>query len=337
MADGTLLEVKNLKTVFHTIRGTITAVDGVSFEVGNGEILGIVGESGCGKSVTSQSIMRLYDEKKQVTYSGTINFHGKNLLSLSEQEMQKIRGNEIAMIFQDALSSLNPVFTVGYQISEAIITHNPGIGKKEAKEKAVELLRLTGIPAPEERINAYPHEMSGGMRQRAMIAMALACEPKLLIADEPTTALDVTIQAQIMELISSLHRSLGMSVILITHDLGVVSQVCSRVIVMYLGQIVENGPVEEIFSRPIHPYTYGLISSIPTLDTDRTKPLFMINGSVPPLDKAAKGCRFCDRCTKADENCRNVPPPQVFGGKNHYAFCWHPYIDEDNSSIEGAK
>lgn len=319
-----LLEVKNLRTVFHTIRGTNTAVDGVSFQVHEGEILGIVGESGCGKSVTSQSIMRLYDEKKLAAYSGEIMFRGKNLLSLPEKEMADIRGNKIAMIFQDALSSLNPVLTVGDQISEAILVHNKTISKKEAKEKAINLLRLTGIPAPDQRVNSYPHEMSGGMRQRAMIAMALACEPSLLIADEPTTALDVTIQAQILDLIQDLHDKLNMGVILITHDLGVVAQVCSRIIVMYLGQIIENGLTDDIFNRPIHPYTNGLMKSIPTLKTDRNQDLYQIDGSVPRLDSVGKGCRFSDRCPYAKSYCRDNPPPKVELESGHYAYCWHP-------------
>ena len=319
-----LLEVKNLRTVFHTIRGTNTAVDGVSFQVHEGEILGIVGESGCGKSVTSQSIMRLYDEKKLAAYSGEIMFRGKNLLSLTEKEMADIRGNKIAMIFQDALSSLNPVLTVGDQISEAILVHNKTISKKEAKEKAINLLRLTGIPAPDQRVNSYPHEMSGGMRQRAMIAMALACEPSLLIADEPTTALDVTIQAQILDLIQDLHDKLNMGVILITHDLGVVAQVCSRIIVMYLGQIIENGLTDDIFNRPIHPYTNGLMKSIPTLKTDRNQDLYQIDGSVPRLDSVGKGCRFSDRCPYAKSYCRDNPPPKVELESGHYAYCWHP-------------
>ena len=305
-------------------RNTNTAVDGVSFQVHEGEILGIVGESGCGKSVTSQSIMRLYDEKKLAAYSGEIMFRGKNLLSLPEKEMADIRGNKIAMIFQDALSSLNPVLTVGDQISEAILVHNKTISKKEAKEKAINLLRLTGIPAPDQRVNSYPHEMSGGMRQRAMIAMALACEPSLLIADEPTTALDVTIQAQILDLIQDLHDKLNMGVILITHDLGVVAQVCSRIIVMYLGQIIENGLTDDIFNRPIHPYTNGLMKSIPTLKTDRNQDLYQIDGSVPRLDSVGKGCRFSDRCPYAKSYCRDNPPPKVELESGHYAYCWHP-------------
>lgn len=303
----TLLEVKNLKTSFKTLRGSVTAVDGVSFEVKKGEILAIVGESGCGKSVTSQSIMRLYNEKELVKYSGEIILEGKDLLSLSEKEMRSVRGNDIAMVFQDALSSLNPVFTIGDQIIEAIRMHQ-NISKKEAREKAIEMLRLTGIPIPEKRVDAYPHEMSGGMRQRSMIALALSCQPKLLIADEPTTALDVTIQAQIMELITELNKKYGMGIMLITHDLGVVANNCDRVVVMYLGQIVEEGTVDEIFKNPLHPYTQGLIKSVPTTKTDSSKELYTIKGVVPLLSEAGEGCRFYNRCEYASVKCKSCKP-----------------------------
>ncbi len=298
-----LLQVNNLKTTFTTLRGKVVAVDGVSFTINKGEIVGIVGESGCGKSVTSQSIMRLYDEKKLVKYDGEIIFDGKNLLDLKESEMESIRGNNISMIFQDSLSSLNPVFKVGYQIAEALIVHQ-GMSKKDAWKKAEEMLRVTGIPAPEKRIHNYPHEMSGGMRQRAMIAMALACKPKLLIADEPTTALDVTIQAQIMQLIKNLNKELDTGIMLITHDLGVVAQTCKKVIIMYLGQIVEEGLVEDIFDRPQHPYTMGLIKSIPTLKTDKNEKLYTIKGTVPALTEIGEGCRFYERCPHAMDKCK---------------------------------
>ncbi len=302
-ARETILQVKDLKTTFTTLRGKVVAVDGVSFTVHKGEIVGIVGESGCGKSVTSQSIMRLYDEKKLASYNGEILFEGKNLLALKESEMEKIRGNSISMIFQDSLSSLNPVFKVGDQIAEALIIHQ-GMSKKDAWKKAEDMLRITGIPAPEKRVQNYPHEMSGGMRQRAMIAMALACQPKLLIADEPTTALDVTIQAQIMQLIKNLNKEFNTGIMLITDDLGVVAQTCQKVIIMYLGQIVEEGMVDDIFDRPLHPYTRGLIKSIPTLKTNKKEKLFMIKGTVPALTEIGEGCRFYERCPYAKDECK---------------------------------
>lgn len=320
-----LLRVENLKTTFKTVRGTVTSIDGVSFSVGKGEILGVVGESGCGKSVTSQSIMRLYDEKKLATYEGKIFFNGENLLEYSEKQMRTIRGNKIAMIFQDALSSLNPVFTLGEQISEALMLHQ-GMKKKEAMVKAEEMLRLTGIPAPEKRVKCYPHELSGGMRQRAMIAMALCCQPELLIADEPTTALDVTIQAQILDLIVKLNNTLDMGIMLITHDLGVVAQICQRVIIMYLGQVVEEGKIDDIFDNPKHPYTMGLIKSIPTLNTNRKEPLYMIKGTVPALGQEGGGCRYCDRCNYATDKCKNTPPEIMDIGANRKVRC-HNYLE----------
>lgn len=297
-----ILEVNNLVTTFKTERGPMKAVDGVSFHVEEGEIVGLVGESGCGKSVTSQSIMRLYDEKHQVSYSGNVMFNGTDLLSLSEKEMQGIRGKEITMVFQDALSALNPVFTVGDQIMEALIIHQ-GMKKPEAKKQATEMLRLVGIPSPEERMKAYPHELSGGMRQRVMIAIALCCHPKLLIADEPTTALDVTIQAQIMDLIVELNKKLNMGVILITHDLSVIAETCSRVAVMYLGQIVEEADVNTIFDNPMHPYTRGLLRSLPSVDGEKKDRLYVIDGMVPLLSQIPTGCRFGPRCPYADEAC----------------------------------
>lgn len=330
-----LLEVENLKTTFHTVRGTVTAIDGVSFQIRQGEILGIVGESGCGKSVTSQSIMRLYDEKNLADYEGKIMFQGKDLLKLSEKEMRTIRGNKIAMIFQDALSSLNPVFTLGNQIAEAIMLHQ-GVSKAEAYEKAEQMLRLTGIPAPEKRIHCYPHELSGGMRQRAMIAMALCCQPQLLIADEPTTALDVTIQAQILDLIVKLNQQLDMGIMMITHDLGVVAQICQRVIIMYLGQVVEEGKVYEIFDDPKHPYTKGLIQSIPTLNTKRDELLYMIPGTVPALGQEGEGCRFCGRCQYASKVCQTEKPELVEYSKGRKVRC-HQYsiFNESKKGGEG--
>lgn len=303
----TILEIRDLCTSFRTERGIMKAVDGVSLHVNKGEILGLVGESGCGKSVTSQSILRLYDEKRLASYEGEIRFDGRELLKLSEKEMRGIRGHEISMIFQDALSSLNPVFTIGDQITEPLRIHRK-LSRKEAEREALHLLNLVGIPSPEKRLRQYPHELSGGMRQRVMIAIALACRPKLLIADEPTTALDVTIQAQIMELIVSLNRELSMGVILITHDLSVVAEVCSRVAVMYLGQIVEEADVYSIFDDPKHPYTRGLIRSIPRMSGEREKRLFMIPGTVPLLNQIPSGCRFAPRCPYADERCRREMP-----------------------------
>ena len=308
-----ILEVQDLSTSFKTERGWLKAIDGVSFDVYSGEMLGIVGESGCGKSVTSQSILRLYEEKNTTKYSGTVSFDGQNLFDLLEKEMQKIRGQEISMVFQDALSSLNPVFTVGNQIMESLRIHQD-MGKKEAKEKAIDLLDQVGIPDPQRRFYQYPFELSGGMRQRVMIAVALACGPRILIADEPTTALDVTIQAQIMDLIVDMNRKLQMGVMLITHDLAVVAETCQRVIVMYLGQIVEEGSVEDIFDRPIHPYTRGLMASVPRLDTGRSERLYQIKGTVPLLSQIPEGCRFAPRCPYATEECsRKMPELKSFG------------------------
>lgn len=303
-----ILDVKNLSTTFRTERGPLKAIDGISFQVYKGEILGIVGESGCGKSVTSQSVMRLYDEKYVADYHGEVFLEGKDLMTIPYKKMQDIRGKKISMVFQDALSSLNPVFTVGNQICEPLRIHQK-LSKKEAEKQAIEMLRLVGIPAPEKRIHQYPHELSGGMRQRVMIAIALACKPQLLIADEPTTALDVTIQAQIMDLIVQLNQQLDMGVMLITHDLGVVAETCTRVVVMYLGQIVEEATVADIFDNPKHPYTWGLIQSIPRLDGDRSQELYTIKGMVPLLSQIPNGCRFAPRCPYATERCRKEMPP----------------------------
>ena len=302
-----ILEVRNLTTSFKTERGVMNAVQGVSFHVDKGEILGLVGESGCGKSVTSQSIMRLYDEKRLALYQGEILFDGVDLLTLPEKKMQAVRGKDIAMVFQDSLSSLNPVFTCGNQIMEALMIHQK-LSKREARERAIEMLRLVGIPSPETRVDQYPHELSGGMRQRVMIACALSCHPKLLIADEPTTALDVTIQAQIMEIIVELNQKLNMGVILITHDLSVVAETCSRVAVMYLGQIVEEADVFSLFQNPQHPYTKGLLRSIPKMNGERRERLFIIEGSVPLLSQIPQGCRFCPRCPFAEEGCSKAMP-----------------------------
>ncbi|WP_042454697.1 ABC transporter ATP-binding protein [Neobacillus dielmonensis] len=317
-----LLEINNLKTHFKTERGRVTAVDGISFSVEKGEILGVVGESGCGKSVTAQSILRLFDEKYTASYEGEIKLQGENLLQLSKAEMEKIRGNEVSMIFQDPLSSLNPVFTIGYQLMETIRIHQNRT-KKQARQMAIDLLRMTGIPSPEKRVSEYPHQLSGGMRQRVMIAMALACKPKLLIADEPTTALDVTIQAQILDLMLELNEELGMAVVFITHDLGVVAEVCTRVVVMYLGQVVEEANVEELFTTPLHPYTKGLMKAIPQMDGDRSQKLNVIGGTVPALNAIPSGCRFASRCEFANDLCKEKAPDLQVHEGNHKVRCWH--------------
>ncbi|WP_251551143.1 ABC transporter ATP-binding protein [Neobacillus muris] len=324
-----LLEVKKLKTHFQTERGKVTAVDGISLHVDRGEVLAIVGESGCGKSVTAQSILRLFEENGVTTYDGEINFEGKNLLEQPLSEMRKIRGNDISMIFQDPLSSLNPVFTIGDQIMEPIMLHQK-LSKKEAYKRAIEMLKLIGIPAPEQRVHEYPHQISGGMRQRVMIAIALACQPKLLIADEPTTALDVTIQSQILELIDSLRQKLDMGIMLITHDLGVVAQHCTRVAVMYLGEVVEEGDVDSLFENPLHPYTQGLINSIPQLTGDRNQKLSIIKGMVPSLNDIPKGCRFAPRCPYASAKCIEEKPALETLENNKRIMCWH------YKEIEGA-
>lgn len=316
-----------MSTVFGPKKEKIRAIDGVSFYVCRGEMVGIVGESGCGKSVTSQSIMRLYDEKEEVSYSGTVRFEGENLMEIPYKEMDKIRGNRIAMIFQDALSSLNPVYTVGNQVVEAICIHQ-NVEKKEAWQKAVEMLTKVGISEPEKRMRQYPHELSGGMRQRVMIAIALCCKPNLLIADEPTTALDVTVQAQIMDLIQQLKEEENMGVILITHDMAVVAENCDRVIVMYLGQMVEEASVTDIFEHPLHPYTIGLIQSIPQMTTDSEQELFMIKGSLPLLTQIQKGCRFASRCPYATDKCREEEPELQKTGENHSVRCHFPRFGE---------
>lgn len=300
-----LLEVKDLETEFKVKRGMVKAVNGVSFEVDKGEILAVVGESGSGKSVTSLSVMGLIRDPGRVA-GGEILFNGENLLKKSTKEMQAVRGDKISMIFQEPMTSLNPVYRVKDQIMETILTHTT-MNKKEALKRAIEMLDLVGIPAPEQRVNDYPHQMSGGMRQRVMIAMALACDPELLIADEPTTALDVTIQAQILDLINRLREKLGMAVLLITHDLGVVAETADKVVVMYCGRVVEQATVEQLFTKPLHPYTQGLLDSIPKMDEDRER-LYMIKGIVPDPIHLPKGCSFADRCDKCMEKCREHMP-----------------------------
>jgi len=321
-----LLRVENLKTHFHTRDGIVRAVDGVSFEVNVGETLAIVGESGCGKSVTSMSILRLLPMPPARIADGRIEFDGRNLLELSEPEMRKVRGNAISMIFQEPMTSLNPVLTVGRQIAEALVLHR-GMSQKEATARAIEMLRKVHIPEAERRITQYPHELSGGMRQRVMIAMALACGPRLLIADEPTTALDVTIQAQILELMRELHRETGAAIILITHDLGVVAEMAQRVVVMYAGRKVEEAPIEELFASPRHPYTRGLLGSMPHLGdsvNETGKRLVEIPGMVPSLEDPAPGRLFAPRCPNAGERCTREVPPLEQHAPGHVAACWHP-------------
>lgn len=315
-----ILEVRQLATSFHTERGWQQAIDGVSFDVYQGEILGIVGESGCGKSVTSQSIMRLYDERRLVRYSGTVKLEGQSLLDIPFHKMQDIRGSRVSMIFQDALSSLNPVLTICDQISEPLRIHQH-LSKKAAREKALEMLRLVGIPAPEKRLDQYPHELSGGMRQRVMIAIALACRPHLLIADEPTTALDVTIQAQILDLMRDLQKKMGMAIIMITHDLGVVAQMCDEVIVMYAGSICEQGTADEIFYNPRHEYTKGLMRSIPTAENNGQR-LEPITGTPIDLLNMPKGCPFAPRCEAAMKICLKEKPVRMLINDDHMATCW---------------
>lgn len=319
--SNALLKLEDLQVTFTTYSGEVTAVDNVSLQLNKGEVLGIVGESGSGKSVTSESILQLLDEDL-TSYDGKILFEGKNLLEMSSKQIQKLRGNEISMIFQDPMSSLNPVMPIGKQIVEVIRLHQK-VSKKEAQKKVVELLRLTGIPSPEQRAKEYPHEISGGMRQRIMIAMALACEPKLLIADEPTTALDVTIQAQILDLMMDLKEKLNMGVLFITHDLGVVANICTKVVVMYLGQVMEETDVKTLFSKPLHPYTMGLIKSVPHLDGDRTQELSSIPGTVPPLSNVPDGCRFAPRCPFATEKCHKEVPVLEHADDTHRVRCWH--------------
>ncbi len=316
-----LLEVRDLRTYFHGEEGVARAVDGVSFSVEKGEVLGIVGESGSGKSVTALSLLRLVASPPgEIMKGSSVRFDGRELLDLSTREMRAVRGNDIAMIFQEPMTSLNPVYTVGDQIAEAVRLHRD-VSKKDARRQAVEMLRLVGIPSPEERVDVYPHQLSGGQRQRVMIAIALSCEPDLLIADEPTTALDVTIQAQILELVASLRERLGMAVILITHDLGVVAEVCDRVIVMYGGQVVEHGTVEQIFADPRHPYTQGLLRAIPRLGSQEAGELAVIPGRVPPPTAWPQGCRFRGRCPYEFEKCPEHPPLfEVASG--HVSRCW---------------
>jgi oligopeptide/dipeptide ABC transporter ATP-binding protein len=320
LSAAPLLRIRDLRTSFFTSDGEVRAVDGVSFDIADGETVGLVGESGCGKSVTALSIIRLLDRDTGRIVSGEVLFRGRNPASGGEEEMRRIRGNEISMIFQEPMTSLNPVMTVGDQIAESVRIHQ-GAGRRTARKRAIEMLRLVKIPEPQKRVRSYPHEFSGGQRQRVMIAMALACTPKLLIADEPTTALDVTIQAQILELIGELQQQLGMAVLLITHDLGVVAEQADVVAVMYAGKIVEQAPPEKIFSRPLHPYTVGLLNSMPGRLPPKSN-LEAIPGMVPsPLDWPT-GCHFRNRCSRADHSCAQAEPLLVETEAGHSVACF---------------
>ncbi len=321
-----LLEIDDLRTYFHSREGLVRAVDGVSYSLNEGETLGVVGESGCGKSVTAMSILRLIPIPPGEFVSGEIRFQGKNLLTLSDDQMQGIRGNDISMIFQEPMTSLNPVMTIGAQISEAIRLHQD-LSRKDAWERAIEMLSLVRIPEPAQRTQEYPHQLSGGMRQRAMIAMALSCNPKVLIADEPTTALDVTIQAQILDLMSELKEKTGTAIIMITHDLGVIAETAKRVVVMYAGRKVEEASVVDLFENPQHAYTEGLLKSIPKVSSHfGNKPqarLNEIDGVVPSLHHLPPGCLFAPRCPYADAQCLQENPPLEEKKPGHFAACWH--------------
>ena len=328
MENNHLIDIQDLRVSFFTPGGEVQAVRGVSWFLNEGEALGIVGESGSGKSVSVYAIMRLLQHPGRVT-GGSIRFNGTDILSLSEDDMRKIRGNDIAMIFQDPMTSLNPVYTVGNQICEPLKLHRNMKGKR-ARERAVELLGMVGIPKPARRLKQYPFEFSGGMRQRAMISMALACEPKLLIADEPTTALDVTIQAQILEIMKELKSSRSMSIVLITHDLGIVSDICDKIIIMYGGEIMEYGPIEALYSSPSHPYTKGLINSLPKIDEEVGTQLTPIEGSPVDLMHPPAGCPFAPRCDKCMKVCLTEKPPYFEMEPDHYSACWLHYNRKGN-------
>jgi peptide/nickel transport system ATP-binding protein len=320
--DDVILSVENLTTVFDTEEGRLRAVDDVSFALRQGRNLGIVGESGCGKSVTALSIMRLLPRPAGKIIAGRIVFRGKDIVALPANAMHAVRGNQIAMIFQEPMTALNPVHTIGRQVRESFHLHFPAMDDGETRKAALEMLQKVGIPEPFRRMSEYPHQISGGMRQRVMIAMALACKPDILIADEPTTALDVTIQAQILNLIRALQAETGMSVIFITHDLGVIAELCQDVVVMYAGRIAEAAPIGELFHNPRHPYTRGLLKSIPLLDSPRKQPLSVIEGVVPSLDDLPPGCRFENRCPYARPVCVTAQPPLMETGPEHFSACY---------------
>jgi len=326
-----ILEVNNLKTSFYTHVGEVQAVRGVDFKMKKGDLLGIVGESGSGKSVTALSVMKLIDVPGKIK-EGQILFDGEDITSYSNRKMSNLRGKEIAMIFQDPMTSLNPVFKIKNIMTEVIMRHQK-VSRKKAIEKAIEMLDLVGIPEPEKRINSYAHEFSGGMRQRVMIATALSCDPKLLIADEPTTALDVTIQAQILDLMKDVAKKLNTSIIIITHDLGVIAETCKDLVVMYGGMIMEKGSVEEVFANPQHPYTKGLLKSIPRMDREQKERLLPIEGSPPDLLSPPKGCPFSTRCPRVMKICKEKEPPKFIAGENHLSACL--LLHENAPAVEG--
>lgn len=322
--NQTLLDINELSTQFHTPEGVVRAVDKVTFDIKKGSCLGVVGESGCGKSVTALSIMQLIPSPPGKISNGSIMFEGRDLLGLSKKEVRDIRGKDISMIFQEPMTSLNPVYTVGNQIGETYQIHQ-GLSTKEARERAIEMLDLVGIPSPQKRVDDYPHQLSGGMRQRVMVAIAMACQPKLLIADEPTTALDVTIQAQILDLMAGLQEKMGMSIMMITHDLGVIAEISDQVVVMYAGQVVERCSVDELFKHPLHPYTNGLLRSIPKLGEKFRRgkqPLQEIPGQVPNLINLPLGCLFASRCPRVEKKCRENIPGLTKVRPGHDVRCW---------------
>jgi peptide/nickel transport system ATP-binding protein/oligopeptide transport system ATP-binding protein len=329
MADA-LLEVRDLRTYFDTDRGLFRAVDGIDFSVCRGKTVGLVGESGCGKSITSLSVMGLVPSPPGRVTAQSVKFEGRDVLQLSADERRHLRGGKMSMIFQEPMTSLNPVHTVGRQIVEAILAHTK-LSPNQARDRAIEMLELVRIPSAAARFDDFPHRLSGGMRQRVMIAMALSCEPALLIADEPTTALDVTIQAQILDLLRDLQKRLGMAVLIITHDLGVIAEIADEVIVMYAGKIVESAPVKALFGDPQHPYTIGLLGSIPRLDVERER-LATIEGTVPSPNNQPKGCRFSPRCPFADRRCREEPPPLREIGSGQQVACWHAPVETIGSA-----
>ena len=325
-----VLEVSDLHTTFKTDNGDVSAVNGVSFKLEPGKTLGIVGESGSGKSVTAYSIMQILAENGAIT-GGSVKYKGEDITKLNKKKMADFRGKCCSIIFQDPMTSLNPVFTVGYQLEEAVLLHTDRT-KKEAKERAIEMLTLVGVNEPEKRVNQYPHELSGGMRQRVMIAMALACEPDILIADEPTTALDVTVQAQILDLLKSLQEKLNMSIIMISHDLGVIANICDEVAVMYAGQIVEKANVDDLFYHAHHPYTRGLLKSLPHLNLNKEDKLYVIDGQPPDLKETIDYCPFVKRCIKAMKICMQLMPEKTQLNKDHYVKCWleHEFAPKEN-------